>query len=151
MGGAASQSSQFGGFRPKVQIGSGKQSAELKTVGQSWTDIPGTKVDFTLTSAMTVHMSARGSVGVAAGSVSGSTPHCGLRFVVDGTPYGNATWGDVIVSIASWSSWSMERHLLLVPGAHTVKIQQSGYSGTDTGCHSYAEEYSAARLNIEAY
>ena len=101
-------------------------------------------------------------IGTGAGLESEHSPpatatHCGFRFVVDGLGYGYATWGDVIVGcgVSSqtpgwWCPWTMRRTFPAKAGMHTIKVQQTGWSGTTAGCSSSNAEYSAARLRVLA-
>lgn len=135
--------------KPVSALGSAAQTADLTTVGGTWTDIPGLTLTFTLNVQKTVRMSAMGSVTWVVGSQA--TGHCGFRFVVNGTPYGNASWGDQIIQVYNWTGWSVERYLPLVAGTHTIKVQQVGWSGTNAGCASNTQTYSAARMFLMAF
>jgi hypothetical protein len=137
-----------------------QQNANLSTVGpnQGFVDVPGASVTATLPADGTLELDANGSVsGVQGNATPPTATHCGFRFVVDGMPYGDASWGDVIVGcgVSSqtpgwWCPWTMRRSLAAKMGAHTVKVQQTGWSGTTAGCSSASAEYSAARLRVLA-
>lgn len=135
---------------------SATQTGSWQATGGTWNDIAGASVMATATGNATLEMQADGSVYGVAGN-QGPGGHCGFRFVVDGTPYGNATWGDRIVgcpasgngSTASWwCNWSMHRSLPVTAGSHTVQLQVAGWSGTTAGCGSDGGEYSVAKLAI---
>lgn len=152
-----SSSSTGSSLGPKIFVGSASQTADLATVGATWVDVSGASITFTLPSAMTLDMQANGSMTVGAGATS-LNGHCGLRFVVDGVPYGNITWGDVLVGLNAvtantgyWSPWTISRHLPVPAGAHTVKLQQTGWSTMDSACKSYASEHSRANLSVDAH
>lgn len=129
------------------------QTAALTVTGLNWTAIPGLTASISLPAAATVDMEADGSVtGVAGSGYTGG--HCGFRFVVDGAPYGNSTWGDRIIGCpggsnsqgAWWCNWSMRRTFNLSAGVHAVSVQMSGWSGTVAGCALDGGEYSNAKL-----
>jgi hypothetical protein len=146
---AQDSSSQLPETRPVLRLGSAMQSANLQTTGGTWVDIPGLSISFTINEDRTIHMSALGSVSQVNGNQASG--HCGFRFVVNGTPYGDPTWGDQIVQVYNWTAWHTERHLPLVAGTHNVKVQQVGWSGTTAGCTSNTNAYSAARMTLVAY
>jgi hypothetical protein len=130
-------------------IGTAMQTANISTIGGAWTDIPGLALAFTLSEDKTVHMSAMGSVTWVQGSQA--TGHCGFRFMVNTSGTGDATWGDRIIQVYNWSEWSIERDLPLTAGTYAVKVQQTGWSGTNAGCASNTNQYSAAHLSLTAY
>ncbi len=147
----------IGGFKPKVRIGSAKQTADISSIGTNWKDIPGAAISFTLEQKMMVDIRANGSAGTTAGATYGST-HCGIRFVIDGTPYGHLTWGDNIVGVSQCSAaaschtpWIATREIALEPGPHTVRVQMTGWPGADSACHISGQDYAAARLVVEAF
>jgi hypothetical protein len=132
-----------------------QQTGTVDVRGLQWTFVPGTTINFTLDRSATIDLQAHGSIqGVAA---SGATAtFCGFRFVVDNMPYGDSSWGDVIVGCSPlgasggwWCPWFMSRELELEAGAHVATVQQSGSSGTPTsGCQTSASAYSATRFRI---
>ncbi|MCX6106192.1 MAG: hypothetical protein NTY08_10220 [Proteobacteria bacterium] len=83
--------------------------------------------------------------------------HCGFRFVIDGVAQGDGTWGDEIIGVGrtghpGWfSSWSIGREVALVAGTHSIKLQMTGWSGSDAACLNVANSYGAARLWLEGY
>jgi hypothetical protein len=119
--------------------------------GLQWTSVPGTTINFTLAQSSTVDLEANGSIHGIAGN-QGNVTHCGLRFLVDNVAYGDGEWGDVIVGCGTstyagwWCPWFMRRTLQLGVGNHFVTVQQTGWSGTTSGCYSEAHSYSAARI-----
>lgn len=137
----------------------GTQTGTWTATGLAWKDISGASASFTLVGNTTLEMEADGAVyGIAGSNYLGG--HCGFRFVVDGTPYGNATWGDRIVGCpgsgnantgAWWCNWSMRRSLQLMTGQHTVQLQVTGWSGTVAGCGSDGGDYSLAKVWILAH
>ncbi|WP_413613492.1 hypothetical protein [Bdellovibrio sp. HCB-110] len=146
------------GFKVKVFVGTAMQTATVTVVGENWTDIPGTAISFTLPRAMTVQMDAKGSL-VMTQPGSSANGHCGIRFVVNGVGQGHPSWGDQIIGVSSpasatagwWHAWTTQRHIALASGAHTIKLQMTGWAGADSGCQSAVEPYSAARITLDAY
>lgn len=142
---------------PLQRIGgySAEQSTALQVLGTTWTDLPGTQITFSLTQAVTASLLASGSVtGVSSTS---AVPTCGFRFVVDGTGSGDATWGDRIVQCdpygstgPAWCPWAMQRMVSLAAGAHTIGIQQVGWTAT-AGCQGGGGSYSNAKLLVSTF
>ena len=136
-------------------IYSAQQSGELSVIGLQWTSVPGTTISFTLTQDATIDLEANGSTQGIAGN-TGNATHCGFRFLVDNTAYGNPTWGDVIVgcgvgsnySAGWWCPWLMRRTLQLRAGTHYATVQQTGWPGTTSGCLSSYQDYSATRFRV---
>jgi hypothetical protein len=79
-----------------------------------------------------------------------------VRFVIGGNNYGNSTWGDVLLGVARsgtgtggwWVPWTMRRLISLAPGSYTVKLQVTGWDGSNVRCLLDAEDYSRARLHV---
>jgi hypothetical protein len=121
--------------------------------GGTWVSIPGASTTFTLAQGSVLDLEADGSVS-GLGDASHTYGHCGFRFVVDGTPQGDANWGDRIIGCAVsnagssgwWCNWSMRRTLSVGGGMHTVALQMGGWSGTSAGCSSDGGAYSLAKL-----
>lgn len=140
-------------------IGASEQNSGFSVTGQTWADIPGTSVTLDIPASVTTRMRAWGSVSVDSGTNENS--HCGVRFVVDGTPYGNTSWGDVLVGCAEsatandaagwWCPWSMERDLTLTEGPHTFSLQMTGWTSSVNACSLDNGDYSKAKLRVEAY
>lgn len=154
---AAPAAAAGSGFRPKVRIGSAKQNADVSSIGTNWKDIPGAAISFTLEQKMTAEIRANGSASTTAGATYGST-HCGIRFVIDGTPYGHLSWGDNIVGVSQCSTaaachtpWIATREIELEPGPHSVRVQMTGWPGADSACTISGQDYAAARLVVEAF
>lgn len=152
------------GFNVKVFIGQARQNNNLDTAGLSWKDVPGVSVSFSVPRKMTLNLRALGSVGPLVYNNSHVGGHCAFRFVVDNTvPSTESTeWGQVIVGVNGiysgqsgvysqgwWSPWSMEDFITVEAGTHTIKVQQSGWSGTSFGCESRSASYSATKLIVE--
>jgi hypothetical protein len=136
-------------------IYSAQQNGDLSVVGLQWTSVPGTTISFTLGQDATVDLEAHGSIHGVAGN-TGNAAHCGFRFLVDNTAYGDPSWGDVITGCAVgsnysagwWCPWFMRRTLQLRAGTHYTTVQQTGWSGTTSGCFSTYQDYSATRLRV---
>jgi len=136
-------------------IYSAQQNGTVRVTGLQWVSVPGTTISFSLPRNATVDLDAMGSVVGIAGN-QGTVTHCGLRFLVDNTPYGHPNWGDVLVgcsgtnnSYTGWHCpWSMRRTLQLTAGNHVATVQQTGWHSTTAGCESLGEDYSAARFRV---
>ncbi|MDD5213020.1 MAG: hypothetical protein PHG82_01165 [Candidatus Gracilibacteria bacterium] len=140
----------------KVNIGSSSETADLTVSTQTWTAIPGVSNTFNLAYGKTVKMNAYGSVTTTLGRAN-TYAHCGFRFVIDGIPYGQATWGDQIIgcadsskSVGYWCPWSIERELNLGAGSHTISVQMVSQGATYEACATNTQDYSKARMFIEA-
>lgn len=142
-------SSGAGNTKAIEAFGSTIQSATLTTTGGTWTNVPGVTMSIATTSDKIIQVTARGSATQVLGNQASG--HCGFRVVVDGVPYGDPTWGDVIIQVYNWTAWSMERHVALPAGNHTIQLQQVGWNGTNAGCTTNANLYSAARMTVTAY
>jgi hypothetical protein len=133
-----------------------QQTGTVTTTGLQWTSVPGTTINFSLPRNATADLEANGSISGVVGNYSKNLSHCGLRFLVDNTAYGDSDWGDVIVACGvypnayvGWNCpWSMRRTLQLGAGNHFVTVQQTGWVGYTNGCTSSAADYSAARLRV---
>ena len=122
-------------------IGSVQQNDSL-TASDTWTDIPGVVLNFTLTSIKTVDFRGYGSVLIYSG-------HAGFRFVIDDVPYGSEQYGDLLISPSGgWVPWYMERIVELSAGEHSVKIQTLTSAGT---LEIQGGDYDAARLFVQAW
>lgn len=131
-----------------------QQTGAVRVTGLQWTSVPGTTINFTLAQASMVDLEANGSIHGIAGN-QGNASHCGFRFLVDNSAYGDPSWGDVIVGCGTgssspgwWCPWLMRRTLQLGAGNHFVTVQQTGWSGTTSGCQSEAINYSATRFRV---
>lgn len=130
--------------------------APLQVLGTTWTALPGVQVTFAASVPSSAVLAASGSVlGVPGASSNVGT--CGFRFVVDGVPYGDATWGDRLIQCGApgttapgWCSWTMQRVVTLAAGSHAIAVQQVGYSPT-AGCQSGGGSYSDAKLLVSTY
>ena len=141
------------GFHPVVFMGSSYQTSTITVNNTTWTDLTGARVAFNLNKTTMVRMRAHGSVMGSSGSLTYT--HCGFRFVVDGTPYGNTSFGDQLVGVGNtghpgWStSWHIEREVSLASGNHTVQVQMVGWTGSTAGCVCSDDDYTKARLWVE--
>ncbi len=142
-----------------TSVYTGTQTGAWTAVGGTWMDIKDANVTFNVTGVVFVELQADGSVsGVAGSGYLGG--HCGFRFVIDGVPQGNATWGDRLVGCPGggnpntgswWCNWSMRRSSSLSNGSHTIQLQVTGWTGTVAGCASDGGEYSVAKLWVLAH
>ena len=70
------------------------------------------------------------------GSGGNGLCHVGQRFVIDGTPTGNATWGDAIMVMRGSSRWhesfTDEIAVPLMPGTHTISVEMTNANGYAT-------------------
>ncbi len=83
--------------------------------------------------------------------------HVGQRFVVDGNPTGNATWGNAITVMRSATRWhesfSDMIAMPLAAGAHTISVDATNANGYGT-CYLDGDgglPYDRSRLEIAAY
>ncbi len=137
-----------------VDILSAEQTADLKTLGGTWLAVPGAQVTFSTTGGMrNLHIQADGSITASGtNNTGGIAGHCGFRFVLDGAPTTPGNWGDRILGCSSgstgysWCPWSMRRTVQVGPGAHTLRLEQQGWNGTDGGCETRAVPFSGAKL-----
>ncbi len=128
---------EVGGF-----VGTVKQNSSF-TIYSPWTDVPGVIFCFQLPINKSVNLRAFSSTQISGG-------HAGFRFVIDGVPYGDPDYGDLIVSGGSpgWHSWYIERIVEISAGEHCVKLQMRCGGGT---LISQGLDYDAARLFVEAW
>ena len=139
-----------------IAVYSAQQDRTLRVTGLQWTSVPGAALSFSLPRDATIDLEAFGSITGVAGN-HGSATHCGFRFLVDDTPYGSSSWGDVLVGCAAhnsygetgwWCPWFMRRTLQLSAGDHIAKVQQTGWQNTTAGCESTNDDSSATRLRV---
>jgi hypothetical protein len=91
----------------------------------TWTTIPGLSINFTLAKGSLVQAIGDGVQRTLDDNPT-TTCHAGYRFVVDGTPKGDAAYGQRIhVSTgADWhQTWSIADFGTLAAGAHTIALQ----------------------------
>lgn len=147
------------GFRVPGVVATAQQTSNVTATGQTWVDVPGATLTFSLPTTKTVNLRAYGSVGGSTTGTDKTYTHCGFRFVVDGTVYGHPSWGDQIVGVNKssagapgwWTAWYIERDLdSMATGSHTAKLQITGWLDSTVGCTLSTGEFSAARLRIEA-
>ena len=153
----ASNNPNLPGPKLKYSIGTVTQNQALQTVGGTWSNVPGAYFEFNIPKEMNVIFRAQGALTSVAGTTY-TSGHCGIRFVIDDVIEGDTTFGDVLIGISGpgsttawWTPWTAERTVLLPKGDHKVVLQQIGWSGTDSGCKSQLNSYSAAKLTVEAY
>jgi hypothetical protein len=89
------------GFPSISFVGFVQQNTSL-TAYDAWTYIPGIVLNFTLLTSKIVDFRAYGSALL--------TSLAGFRFVIDGVPYGDVQYGDLLVGASTaWVPWYMER------------------------------------------
>ncbi len=108
-----------------------------------WTTIPGMSVNFTLTNASLVQVTANGMQRTTPGSAS-AVCQAAYRFVVDGVPQGDAALGQRLQAsngaVSLQQTWSIGDFHTLAPGDHTSAVQALTNGGTGaTGCTICAE------------
>ncbi len=149
---------QVSGYNVEWFVGEGYQNTSISTDLPTWIDLPWTSVSFNIASSKTINLRGFWSITSAAWTARTYT-HCGFRFVLDGIPYGDATWGDQIIGCNSngsatpsgyWCPWNIERNISVTPGAHAVKVQMIWWGLGYATCSSIAAPYSAARLFVNA-
>jgi len=94
----------------------------------NWVDIPGVAISINLAAPKHVQMSLTGTEYVA-----GAGPaYCSYRFVIDGAPLGDATYGQALAvndpNTGWWSPVAIKWGQDMTAGAHTIKAQLSNTS-----------------------
>jgi hypothetical protein len=111
-----------------------ESTADTGNVGgsASWVDIPGMSQSITLDAPKHVQMSLTGTEYVAGTGQA----YCSYRFVIDGTPLGDATYGQALAvndpTTGWWSPVAVKWGQDMTAGAHTIKAQLSNTSTTAT-------------------
>jgi len=134
-----------------------EQSADVTAQGESsWMDITGAEVAFSTAAGAVLDLFANGAMSTRFGTAS--FIRCGLRFVVDGVPTGEPTFGDMLVSPArnhsggaEWSSFTFSRRVVVGPGQHVVGTQVAQVptsAPTDLACALDERDYSGVRLYV---
>jgi len=131
------------GFNVCSYVGFAQQNANLTISGQdTWFDVPGVILNFTLATNKVIDIRAFGS--------SYSDGDIGLRFMVDGIPYGDPTYGDLLIDeYGVYHPWYLERIVTLQPGNHNVKLQVKTIGSSYVYWYNY--DYWAARLIVQTY
>ncbi|HEY2368548.1 MAG TPA: hypothetical protein VGH87_19260, partial [Polyangiaceae bacterium] len=98
----------------------------------NWVDIPGVGIAINLATPKHVQMSLVGTQYVA-----GAGPaYCSYRFVIDGAPLGDATYGQALhvndPATGWWSPVAVKWGQDMTAGAHTIKAQLSNTSPNGT-------------------
>lgn len=126
----------------------------------TWVSVPGLSLTFTLPRAATIIMTVNGEIRAAS-----NIAHVGMRFVVDGTGGGDATWGTHIHMADNtagnnwWSTFTDVENTTLTAGTHTIYSQVQPYvaggtSGQGAVCSEYAgtlNGYTNCTLTIQAF
>lgn len=134
-----------------------EQTADVTAQGvANWVDVTGAEVTFSTAGSATLDLFANGAMSTRFGSAS--FIRCGLRFVVDGVPTGEPTFGDMLVSPArnesggaEWSSFTLTRRVVVGPGQHVVGVQVAQVRmnrATDLACALDERDYSGVRLYV---
>jgi hypothetical protein len=120
-----------------------------------WTAAPGLSVEADLHVASTVLIRWTGTSRFVGGG--NELCHLGQRFVVDGVPTGNATWGDNIVVQRGTTRWhepfATEVAMSLAAGTHTITAEMTNGTGNAT-CNLDGDgglEYDRSHLEVVAY
>lgn len=119
--------------------------------GTGWNTVPGVTTTFDLTAPSHVQFSATGSQ-----NASGTQAHCAYRFVLDGTPLGNASHGQAIVVQDAdqgwWTPVVLKYGANLGVGNHSITLQMANTSSTGSTCyaHQSVQDYSRYRLFVRA-
>jgi hypothetical protein len=143
-------------------LGRAESSTGIQNNAQTWVDVPNTTMTLDVPAGVTTRVAAHGSI-IARDYVGTSekNTHCGFRVVVDGTGYGNPSWGDVIVGCSDvdsslseagwWCPWTISRDLALSAGTHEFKLQMTGWGGSQVSCEIEDQEHARARFDVLAY
>jgi hypothetical protein len=83
--------------------------------------------------------------------------HVGQRFVIDGVPTGNATWGDAIMVLEGATRWhqmfTVEKAVPLAAGGHYISVQMTNANGYGS-CYldgDSGQPYDRSRFAITAW
>jgi hypothetical protein len=142
-------------YNVKVNIWSASQTSDLIVNNQAWTSFPWVTKTFNLLSAKTVKLRAYWSTTP---SLTTGYTHCWFRFFIDGVWYWYSSWWDQIIGCASSAAsvgfrcpWNIEREVYLWAWSHTVNVQMIDRQPSFPGCSNSVQDYSKARLFIEAW
>jgi hypothetical protein len=120
-----------------------------------WTAAPGLSVQADLHAASTVLIRWTGTSRFVGGG--NELCHLGQRFVIDGVPTGNPTWGDNIVVQRGTTRWhepfASEVAVSLAAGSHTITAEMTNGTGNAT-CNLDGDgglEYDRSQLAVVAY
>jgi len=125
-------------------IGFTQQTTNLfiPSVNESWFDIPGVILNFTLSTTKYVDFRAFGC--------SDAEGYIGFRFFIDGVGYGHPLYGELyIYPYERYMPWSLERIVSLQPGEHSVKLQVLHRGAFGFTCYAY--DYLAVRMFVQAW
>jgi hypothetical protein len=125
-------------------IGFAKQNANLSipSNNESWFNIPGVIVNFTLSTDKYVDLRAFG-VQLGEGSIC-------YRFFVDGIGYGHPFYGELCTNVYGlYIPWSLERIVQLPSGNHSVELQVVHHGGLTFNCYAYG--YWVTRMFVQAW
>lgn len=122
---------------------------------QTWVDAQGASLTTKLWAQSLVYLRWTGTVRFAGGG--NGLCHLGQRFVVDGTPTGDATWGNAIMVQRGSTRWhepfDVELAMPLAAGAHTIGVQMTNANGYAT-CNLDGDggaDYDRSRLVAAAF
>ena len=122
---------------------------------QTWTAVPSLTLSPTLVAPSLVSLRWTGTLRFGGGG--NGICHVGQRFVVDGVPTGNPSWGDAIMVERGASRWHESFNdsiaLPLAAGIHTVSVEMVNAQGFAT-CYLDGDggvAYDRSRLAIAAY
>ncbi len=139
-----------------VVAASAERTGAVSPNATNWTAIPGLTVTFTLTQDSLVQAVADG-VQRTTDNAAGTFCHAGYRYVVDGTPKGDASFGQrlqVSNGATNWHSiWSMVDFNSLAPGQHTISIEVKTSPGACYVCgesNGALADYTNCTLNVTA-
>ncbi len=141
----------------KINIWSALQNSSLIVYNRLWTSIPWVTNTFSLSSSKTIKMRAYWTITPTSGQTY-DYAHCWFRFVVDWTAYWDSTWWDQLIWCANgnkavwwWCPWWIERELNLWAWTHTVLVQMTWWGTSYPWCNSDVQDFSKAKLFIEAW
>jgi len=139
-----------------TQSAQGGLSASAESTGgpdvlgstSAWTPI-GLGASFTVTAPTHVQLEMAGTQV----TTTGTSGHCSWRFVLDGTPLGDPSYGQAINVGATATAWWAPALLLygeaLPAGNHTVSVEVKNSSSTgDCGTNGDAKSYGRSRLFV---
>jgi hypothetical protein len=143
-------------YKAIVNIWSAFQTSNINVTDAIWTNIPWVTKTFNLLSPKTVKLRANWSVYPSWWTVNYT--HCWFRFFIDWVWYWNNIWWDQITGCATstalvgnWCPWNIEREIDLSSWTHSVNVQITGWWISYPWCVIDSNDYSKARLFIEAW
>jgi hypothetical protein len=140
---------------PRMWVVASTGSDVAIPASNTWTAVPGLRVEANLRAASTVLIRWTGTSRFVGGG--NEICHLGLRFVIDGVATGNPTWGDNIVVQRGTTRWHepfvSEIAVTLAAGTHTIAAEMTNGTGNAV-CNLDGDAglaYDRSHLEVVAY